>query len=91
MLTKIYIEAMLVDEELADCVWELWNAGVITDDLAAMAWWLLTTYRSGHGIWSLSDLSLVFRQSLPTICANTETFRHATAKNGHADSNLRAT
>jgi len=25
MLTEIYIEALLVDEELADRVWELWD------------------------------------------------------------------
>ena len=41
MLTEIYIEALLDDEELADQVWELWNAGVITDDLAAWAWCIL--------------------------------------------------
>ena len=37
MLTEIYIEALLVDEDLADQVWKLWDAGVITDDVAAMA------------------------------------------------------
>ena len=37
MLTKIYIEALLVDEDLADQVWEAWDAGVITDDLAALS------------------------------------------------------
>jgi hypothetical protein len=37
MLTEIYIEALLVDEEAADQVWGLWNVGVIPDDLAAMA------------------------------------------------------
>ena len=41
MLTELYIEALLVDEDLADQVWELWNAGLITDDLAAMAWWIM--------------------------------------------------
>jgi len=30
MLTEIYIEALLVDEDLADQVWELWDTGVIT-------------------------------------------------------------
>ena len=38
MLTEAYIEALLVDEELADQVWELWNAGAIADDIAALAW-----------------------------------------------------
>ena len=37
MLTEIYIEALLVDEGLADQVWELWGAGLVTDDLASMA------------------------------------------------------
>ena len=46
MLTEIYIEALLVDEELADQVWDMWNAGVITDDLAAWAWWRI---RQGSG------------------------------------------
>jgi len=27
MLTELYIEALLVDEELADTVWEAWNRG----------------------------------------------------------------
>ena len=38
MLTEIYIEALLVDEEMADLVWEAWDAGLIPDDLAALAW-----------------------------------------------------
>jgi hypothetical protein len=41
MLIELYIEALLVDEELADQVWELWDAGVIDDELAAVAWLLL--------------------------------------------------
>ena len=31
MLIEIYIEALLVDEELADQVWEAWDAGEIND------------------------------------------------------------
>ena len=38
MLTKFYIGALLVDEELADLVWEAWDAGLIPDDAALMAW-----------------------------------------------------
>jgi len=30
MLTEIYIEALLVDEELADQVWEAWDAENLT-------------------------------------------------------------
>ncbi len=41
MLTEIYIEALLVDEELADQVWEAWDAGGIDDLMAWLAWWLI--------------------------------------------------
>jgi len=41
MFIEIYIEALLVDEELADQVWEVWNAGAVTDDVALLAWWLI--------------------------------------------------
>ena len=42
MLCEIYIEALLVDEELADQVWELWAHSDIDDQLAALAWVLLS-------------------------------------------------
>ena len=41
MLTEIYIEALLVDEELADQVWEAWDAGDIDDEAACLAWWFI--------------------------------------------------
>lgn len=41
MLADLYIEALLVDEDLADEVWELWNAGWVTDHLVATAWYRL--------------------------------------------------
>ncbi len=31
MLTEIYIQALLVDEDLADQVWEAWDKGEIDD------------------------------------------------------------
>jgi hypothetical protein len=34
MLTEIYIEALLVDEELADQVWEAWNCELVGSELA---------------------------------------------------------
>jgi len=37
MLTEIYIEALLVDEDLADQV-AMWDRRVISDALAAFAW-----------------------------------------------------
>ncbi len=43
MLTELYISAVLVDEELADLVWEAWEAGLIDDEQAAVAWLLLAT------------------------------------------------
>ncbi len=43
MLTKLYIEILLVDKELADLVWKAWDAGVINDKLAAVAWLFLAT------------------------------------------------
>ena len=41
MLTDLYIEALLVDENLAEAIWELWDAGVTTDSYAARAWTML--------------------------------------------------
>ncbi len=38
MLTELYIEALLVDEELADLVWEAWDSGLISDESVLMAW-----------------------------------------------------
>ena len=43
MLTEIYIEALLVDEELADHVWEAWEAGEIDDLTAWLAWLRVAT------------------------------------------------
>ena len=31
MLTDVYIEALLIDEDLADQVWEVWDKGEIED------------------------------------------------------------
>ncbi len=41
MLTEIYIQALLVDEDLADQVWEAWDAGEIDDLPAWLAWWII--------------------------------------------------
>ncbi len=38
MLTEIYIEALLVDEGLADLVWDVWDKGEIDDQIAWLAW-----------------------------------------------------
>ncbi len=41
MSIEIYIEALLVDEEGADQVWEVWDRGGIDDRCAAIAWLLI--------------------------------------------------
>lgn len=38
MLTEAFIEALLVDEEVADQIWEVWDAGEIDDDAAKLVW-----------------------------------------------------
>ena len=42
MLTEIYNEALLVDEELADQVWDAWDAGDADDEIVCIAWMLIT-------------------------------------------------
>ncbi len=41
MLTETYIEALLVNEELADQVWEAWDARELNDAAACIAWMLI--------------------------------------------------
>ncbi len=33
MLTELYVQALLVDEELADLVWEAWDDGLVPGNL----------------------------------------------------------
>ncbi len=46
MLTETYIEALLTNQELADLVWEAWDGGLIPDDLAARAWFMIARHFS---------------------------------------------
>ncbi len=41
MLTEICIEALLVNEKLADQIWEAWNADETDDQTAFLAWILI--------------------------------------------------
>ncbi len=41
MLTCLYIEALLADEEMAVLVWYMWDASVIGGELTAIVWSLL--------------------------------------------------
>jgi len=43
MFCGIYIEALLVDEKLADQVWPLWIDGRICDARATIAWALIVS------------------------------------------------
>ena len=38
MLTEIYIQALLVDKEMADQVWKAWDKREIDDAIACAAW-----------------------------------------------------
>ena len=40
-MLQIYIEALLVDEEMADQVWEAWNAREADNQTACIAWLLI--------------------------------------------------
>ncbi len=47
MLTQIYIEALLIDTQAADNVYELWACGLIGDFLTVGLW--LTIICRGRG------------------------------------------
>jgi len=47
-MLEIYIEALLVDKELADQVWEAWFAGEVDNTSARFAWWWLA-WSQQHG------------------------------------------
>ena len=47
MNESLYVEALLVDEDLADQVYELWNAGLISEEVAEWAWCILATCLDG--------------------------------------------
>ncbi len=49
MFTEIYIEALLVDEELAEQVWKAWDKGETDDQTACIAWVLIA------GVSSIDD------------------------------------
>jgi hypothetical protein len=41
MLADLYIEALLINEKVADQVWQAWNAENLTDGAACIAWLLV--------------------------------------------------
>ena len=68
MLTEIYIEALLVDEELADQVWGAWDAGETDDQTAYIAWMLIAGAIAAEIIllWSGFPV-LVHRRTVDTL------------------------
>jgi len=48
MLIDLHVEALLRNESLADQVWYLWYAGVITDEVAVWAWCILVSPNGGN-------------------------------------------
>ncbi len=56
MLTDLYIEALLVDKDLADQVWETWDRGrSITYPMGA---WAVSDWPLGTGSLIATDLEL---------------------------------
>ena len=41
MLTEFYTEVLLVDEELADQVWEAWDTREADDETTCVSWMLV--------------------------------------------------
>ena len=68
MLTCLYIEALLVDEELADQVWEVWDAGQADDETACIGWMLIASAKAAEIIllWSGFPV-LVHRRTVDTL------------------------
>ena len=50
MRTEIYIEALLVDEESADQVWEAWDTGEISMYWATWMWWTVAIQSEAIGV-----------------------------------------
>ncbi len=68
MLTEIDIEALLVDEELAEQVWEAWNTGEVDNEIACIAWMLITGAMAAEIILLWSGLPvLVHRRTADTL------------------------
>ena len=43
MLHCLYVEALLADAVLAEAIWEVWNAELISDETAAAMWAVCAT------------------------------------------------
>ena len=62
MLTELYIDALLVDEELADMVWEAWDVGLIPNELATVAWFLMSENKTALDVKAIEPTwAILFR------------------------------
>jgi len=52
MLTELYIEALLADEDLADLVFEAWQADVIDDDTACLSWLQIRAAMTKYSVYT---------------------------------------
>lgn len=57
MLTHLYIEALLVDEDTADEIWEDWNKGYISDYWAAWMWRLQIPWSASQGLFLFRQMT----------------------------------
>jgi hypothetical protein len=48
MFCKWYVEAILVNAELAGAVWNFWYSGETDDETTCIAWMLIAGVCSGH-------------------------------------------
>jgi hypothetical protein len=81
MLTELYIEALLADDALAVEVWALWDAGVITDDMAAWAWRILMRFGKGRHMRKCAEanrsyLECSYPAHLDALCMKTDRLRN---------------
>ncbi len=57
MLTENYIEALLVDKELAGQIWKAWDFGEMDDLITLRAWWWMVV-SSTHKFWCWRTIEL---------------------------------
>ena len=69
VLPEIYMEAWLVDEEMADQIWEVWEEGKIDDQRAWLSWWLVT-------LQNIQSATLLPRTSLMYMLSYIQTIRN---------------
>ncbi len=91
MLTEAYIEALLVDEELADLAWGTWDVGLIDDELVTITW-LLIAISSAEYLCRKGQSRATHRRPLgQDLETRGEALRHRTISPNKSPSNSRMT